>query len=232
MHEYGVPHDEIAKVAVLLRENASKNPLAQFREPITVEDVLSSRVVSPPFRLLDCSPVSDGAAALVIASEDYIKRNKKEAVFITGIGEAHDDSHFIPRSGSLTNFPAIREATGEALEVAGRSLDDLDIAEIYGVFDSSELMTYEEMGFFSKGKAAEAVASGETSITGRIPINPSGGRLSLGHPFYVTPLLEMAEICWQLTGKAGSRQVKDPKIGVVQAEHGMMNGSIVFVLEV
>jgi len=232
MHEYGVTHEEIAKVAVLLRKNASRNPLAQFTEPITVEDVLSSRIVSPPLHLLDCSPVSDGGAAVLVASEDYIKKNKKDAVFITGIGEAHDDSHFIPRTGSLTDFPAIRKATSEALESARRSLEQVDVAEIYGVFTSSELMTYEEMGFFSKGKAAEAVAAGDTAITGRIPINPSGGRLSLGHPFYVTPLLEIIEIYWQLTGKAGERQVKEPRVGIVQAEHGMMNGSIVLVLEV
>ena len=232
MWEYGISHREIAKVAVLLRENAGRNPLAQYRDPITVEDVLVSRPVSPPIRLLDCSPASDGGAAVVIASEEYIKRNGKDAAYITGIGEWHDDSHFIPPTEGITHFPAITRATGEALGDAGRKIEDVDVAEVYGVFTSSELITYEDVGFFSRGKAPEAVAAGETAIDGSIPINPSGGRLSLGHPFYVTPLLEIAEIYWQLTGKAGERQVRDPRVGLVEAEHGMMNGSIVLVLEV
>jgi len=232
MWEYGISHKEIAGVAVLLRENAGKNPLAQYRDPITVEDVLNSRVISPPIRLLDCSPASDGGAAVVIASEEYIKRKGKDAAFITGIGEWHDNSHFIPPTGGITHFPAITRATGEALGAAGKKIEDVDVAELYGVFTSSELITYEDVGFFSRGKAPEAVAAGETAIGGSIPINPSGGRLSLGHPFYVTPLLEIAEIYWQLTGKAGERQVKDPQVGLVEAEHGMMNGSIVLVLEV
>jgi len=232
MWEYSIPHEDISRVAVVLRENASKNPLAQFRDPITLEDVLASRMVSPPLRLLDCSPASDGGAAVVMASEDYIRQKNKDAVFITGIGEWHHSSHFIPRQESITSFPAIKNATKMALEAAGKKLDDVDVAEIYGVFTSSELITYEEMGFFPKGKAFQAVARGETKIGGRIPINTSGGRLSLGHPFYVTPLLEIAEIFWQLTGEAEDRQVKDPGVALVQAEHGMMNGSVVIVLEV
>ncbi|MBU4194312.1 MAG: thiolase family protein [Actinobacteria bacterium] len=232
MWEYSVPHEDISRVAVLLRDNASRNPLAQYRDPITLEDILASRVISPPIRLLDCSPASDGGAAVIIASEEYIKRKRKDAVYITGIGEWHDSSHFIPPAKGITHFPAITNATAEALEAAGRKIEDVDVAEVYGVFTSSELITYEDMGFFSKGKAPEAVARGETAIDGSIPINPSGGRLSLGHPFYVTPLLEIAEIYWQLTGNAGDRQVKDPRVGLVEAEHGMMNGSIVLILEV
>ena len=231
MWEYGVSHEDIARVAVVLRENAGRNPLAQYREPITVEDVIASRAVSPPIHLLDCSPASDGGAAVVIASQEYISRNRKEAAYITGIGEWHDSSHFIPREKGITHFPAIGKATDEALTAAGRSLGDVDVAEVYGVFTSSELITYEDMGFFSKGKAPEAVAAGETAIGGGIPINPSGGRLSFGHPFYVTPLLEIVEVYRQLTGAAGDRQVKDPRVGLVETEHGMMNGSIVFVLE-
>jgi acetyl-CoA acetyltransferase len=131
----------------------------------------------------------------------------------------------------LTSLPWMREALEEALARAGRTLDDISVAEIYGAFAASELLTYEQMGIFSPGEAPAAVARGETSLGGRLPINTSGGRLSLGHPPQATPLLELEEIYEQLTGQAGERQVRDASVGLVQAEHGVMNGAVVAVLE-
>ena len=124
------------------------------------------------------------------------------------------------------------ESSRRALDRSGHRIDDIDVAEIYGAFAASELMTYEAMGFFETGEAPAAVARGETALGGRIPINTSGGRLSLGHPPQATPLLEVQEICQQLTGGAGDRQVQGANVGLVQAEHGVMNGSAVAVLEV
>ena len=125
----------------------------------------------------------------------------------------------------------MREALQEALERAGRTLDDVSVAEIYGAFAASELLTYEQMGIFGPGEAPAAVARGETSLGGRLPVNTSGGRLSLGHPPQATPLLELEEVYEQLTGRAGERQVKDASVALVQAEHGVMNGTAVAVLE-
>ena len=174
-----------------------------MREPITVDDVLASRMVSPPIHKLEAPPWSDGAACVIVASEDWARRRGLDPVVLTGWGEAHDSSNFVAFEPGLTSFPWVRESTDLALSRAGRSLDDLDVAEIYGAFAASELMTYEAMGLFESGEAPAAVARGETSIGGRIPINTSGGRLSLGHPPQATPLLELQEVCEQLTGQRG-----------------------------
>jgi acetyl-CoA C-acetyltransferase len=137
----------------------------------------------------------------------------------------------VHRRGSLSEFPAIVNSSKKALQQAGRKIEDIDVAEIYGAFAGSELITYEDLGFFKKGEAGKAVWKGQTKIGGQIPINPSGGRLSLGHPPFVTPILEIIELVCQLRGEAGERQVKGAKIGLAQAEHGVLDGSAVAILE-
>jgi acetyl-CoA acetyltransferase len=232
MHERGVAPEQVAELAVRLRRNATLNPRAELREPITVEDVLSSEVVSPPIHKLEAPPWSDGGACVIVASERWARRRKLDAVTLTGWGEAHDHSNFLTFEAGLTSFPWIGEATHQALARAGRKLDDLDVAEIYGAFAASELITYEAMGLFEQGEAPAAVAGGRTAVGGDIPINTSGGRLSLGHPPQATPLLELQEVFEQLSGTAGERQVEGAQVGLVQAEHGVMNGSVLGILEV
>jgi acetyl-CoA acetyltransferase len=232
MHEHGIAPEAVAELAVRLRRNASLNPRAELRESLTVEDVLASELVSPPIHKLEAPPWSDGAACVIVASERWALRRRLETVTLTGWGEAHDHSNFLPFEAGLTSFSWIGDATRQALGRAGRKLDDVHVAEIYGAFAPSELITYEAMGLFERGEAPAAVARGETAIGGRIPINTSGGRLSLGHPPQATPLLELQEVHEQLSGRAGGRQVEGAQVGLVQAEHGVMNGSVVGVLEV
>jgi len=231
MYENGIAPESIAALPVLLRKNASKNPLAQFRDEITVEDVLSSRMVSPPVHLLECCPISDGAAALVLASPKRAKKAKKPPIWITAMGEFHDSSHFYPKEGPMTSFPCVMKSAEEAYGQARIKPKDIQVAEVYGVFAATELMVYEELGFFKKGQAADALKEGATAIGGQIAMNPSGGRLSLGHPATATPLLEAGEIVLQLRKEAGERQVSGARRGLVHAEHGMLNGSMVFILE-
>jgi acetyl-CoA acetyltransferase len=232
MYEYNVSAEQIANVPVILRENASKNPYAEFQKPITIEEVLNSRIISPPIHLLECSKFSDGAACVILASEDFAKKLNKKIVFITGIGEYHDCSHFIPsEEKSICEFIATKIAAKEAFSIAGRKPEDIDVAEIYGVFAGTELMIIEDIGFFKKGEAAKAAEQGLIKIGGKIPVDTSGGRLSMGHPATVTPLLEVIEIVKQLKGVAENRQVKDAKCGLIHAEHGMLNGSLVMILE-
>jgi acetyl-CoA C-acetyltransferase len=232
MHEHGIEPEEIAELPVRLRRHAALNPRAEHRDPLTVEDVLSSRMVSPPIHMLESPPWSDGAACVLVASDAWAGRRGLAAVAVTGWGEAHDHSNFLELESGLTELPWMREAADEALAQAGRARDDLDVAEIYGAFAASELLTYEQMGLFGSGEAPAAVGRGDTSLGGSLPINTSGGRLSLGHPPQATPLLELQEIFEQLTGAAGERQVEGAAIGLVQAEHGVMNGSVVALLEV
>lgn len=232
MHEHGLAPEVVAEVAVRLRANASRNPRAELRAPITVDEVLASRLVCPPIHKLEAAPWSDGGAAVIVASEAAARRRGLRGAALTGWGEAHDDSNFVPFGKSLTKQPWVQTATDQALARARRSRDELDVVEVYGAFASAELMTYEAMGFFEPGEAPAAVAAGETAIDGSLPINPSGGRLSLGHPPQATPLLMIGEILEQLCGRAGERQVAGPQVGMVQAEHGMINGSAVCVLEI
>jgi acetyl-CoA acetyltransferase len=231
MHDHDLAPEAVAEVAVRLRAHAVNNPRAELREPITVADVLASRMVCPPIHKLEAAPWSDGGAAVVVTSASYAERHGLQGVALTGWGEAHDAANFIPFGRDLTRYPWIGAATDEALEHAGRRREDLDVLEVYGAFAPSELMTYEAMGLFGPGEAAAAVARGDTALDGALPINPSGGRLALGHPPQATPLLMIGEIFDQLTGGAGPRQVQGAAVGAVQAEHGMMNGCAVAVLE-
>jgi benzoylsuccinyl-CoA thiolase BbsB subunit len=231
MHQYDVSPEAVAELSVRLRANAARNPRAELRDPITVEDVLDSRMVCPPIHKLEAAPWSDGGAAVLVASEELARRRGLAGAALTGWGERHDDSNFVPFGKDLTAFPWIGEAIDEALDRAGRRREDLDVAEIYGAFAPAEYMTYEAMGFFGPGQAPAAVAAGETSIGGRLPMNPSGGRIAMGHPPQATPLLELGEIFDQLMENAGERQVSGASVGLVQAEHGMMNGTGVAVLE-
>ena len=226
LHDHGLEPEAVAEVAVRLRSNAARNPRAELRDPITVDDVLSSRMVCPPIHKLEAAPWSDGAAAVVVVSDELARRRGLPGAALTGWGEAHDDSNFVPFGKDLTRYPWIGQATDEALGRAGRSRDELDILEIYGAFAAAELMTYEAMGLFGPGEAPAAVARGESAH-----VNPGGGRLSLGHPPQATPLLEVGEIFDQLRGAAGERQVDGAAVGLVQAEHGTMNGTGVAVLE-
>jgi acetyl-CoA acetyltransferase len=232
MHEQGIAPEEVAELPVRLRRHAALNPIAEQRAPLTVADVLDSRMVCPPIHKLEAPPWSDGGACIIVASDEWARRRGLDGVAVTGWGEAHDRANFVAFEQGLTSFPWVRESTDVALRRSGRRLDDVDVAEIYGAFAASELMTYEAMGLFEEGEAPAAVARGDTSIGGAIPINTSGGRLSLGHPPQATPLLEVQEVCQQLTGNASERQVSGAAVGLVQAEHGVMNGSAVAVLEV
>ena len=231
MYEHDVEPAAVAELPVKLRTHAGLNPRAEHREPITVSDVLASRVVCPPIHKLEAPPWSDGAACVIVASQAWARRHALDGPVLTGWGESHDSSNFVALERGVTSLPWMREALDEALGRARRSLDDVSVAEVYGAFAASELLTYEQMGLFEPGQAPAAVARGETSLGGRLPINPSGGRLSLGHPPQATPLLELEEIFEQLTGTAGERQVPGASVGLVQAEHGVMNGTAIAVLE-
>jgi len=208
LHDHGIEPAAVAELAVRLRERAARNPRAELRDPLTVDDVLGSRVVCPPIHKLEAAPWSDGAAAVIVCSQELARQRGWPGAALTGWGEAHDDANFIPFGRDLTRYPWIGQATEDALARAGRTRDELDVLEIYGAFAPAELMTYEAMDLCEPGGAAAAVARGELEN-----VNLSG------------------EIFEQLTGRAGERQLAGPQAGLVQAEHGLMNGAAVAVLE-
>lgn len=230
MHSCGLDAEDIARVVVLLREHARRNPRAAFRKPLTVEDVLASRMVSPPIHQLESTVIMDGAAAVMLVSEELITKPER-AVRVAAVAEAHDPTSFLPYQGELERFPNVERAAELAFSESGYGVEDVDVAEVYGAFAGLELMLYEELGFFPRGEAPAAVREGRTTHGGEVLINPSGGRLSLGHPTYATPLLETMEIVNQLRGEAGERQRPGADVGLVHAEHGMINGSLVMLLD-
>jgi len=231
MHEHGVSEADVAEVSVRLRQHASEHPLAQFRKPISVADVLASSYVSPPIRLLQAAGISTGCVVAVITSEETARETGRPVVLVKGYGEHHDPSHFAPRRGTLTSFPAVKAAAAQAFDNAGVGVSDIDVAEIYGVFGATECIVYEDIGFCAPGKAVDFIRDGRSTLGGDVVINPSGGRISFGHPAGATPLYEVAEVVRQLRGEAPGLQVPDPRLGLVQAEHGMNNGVVVMVME-
>ena len=230
MHLHGIAAEDIAGVAVLLREHALRHPQAAYGEPLTVEEVLESKILTPPIHRHESSEMHDGAAAVLLVSEELVQ-DADRAVRVTAMREAHDATSFIPYHAEISRFPCVGRAARGALEESGYAIADIDVAEVYGAFAGMEPMMYEELGFFPPGGAPAAVREGRTTHGGEVLLNPSGGRLSLGHPAYVTPLLEFIEITRQLRGDAGERQRPGAAVGLVHTEQGFINGSIVAVLD-
>ena len=230
MYRYGIAPEDIARVAVLLRGHALKHPQAAYKEPLSLEEVMASSFISPPIHRLESSEMHDGAAAVVLVSDELARGNAR-AVRIASICEAHDATSFVPYRGEISRFPCVERAARGALEESAYSVADIDVAEVYGAFAGMEPMMYEALGFFAPGEAPAAVREGRTTHGGEVLINPSGGRLSLGHPAYATPLLEFTEVVRQLRGEAGERQRPGASVGLVHTEQGFINGSIVAVLD-
>lgn len=228
MHETGATPEDLAWAAVRLRENALRNPSAIFYgKALTIDDILGSEYLCPPLHLADCSQFVSGGAAIVVSSLKFASQLKKPPIKLLGWGQAHHPSTFTCQAESLTTFPAVRRAAAEAFAEAGITVGDVDVAEVYGVFSSTELMLCEELGFFKRGEAGRAFREGRASVGGDIVVDPSGGRLSLGHPACATPLMALNELLRQLRGEAGERQAPEAAVGLLHAEHGMLNGSAV-----
>jgi len=234
MHETGAQEEHFALAAVRNRSNAMDNPLAAFTAPITMEEVMKSRQLSSPLKLLDSAASLDGAAAVVVASEEFAQKVCDKPVYITGWGQYHDNSCFVPTDGcskSLSSFVSTKQAAEEAFKTANITPDDVDVAEIYAPFSPHELMIPEDIGWFNKGGMITAIEKGDTEIGGKIPINTDGGLLSRGHPWAVTPFYETIAIVKQLRGEAGKNQVDGARIGLMHCEGGMLNNALVIILK-
>jgi len=233
MHETGAKEEHFAMASVRNRKNAMANPFAAFTSPITVEDVLGSPQLSHPIKLLDSSASRDGAAAVVLASEEVAKSVCDKPVFITGWGQYHDNSCFIPVDGCdrpISSFVATTRAAEEAFKSANITPGEVDVAEVYAPFSPHELMIPEDIGWFQKGGMISALENGETEVGGKIPINTDGGLLSRGHPWCVTPFYQTRAIVKQLRGEAGENQVDEAKTGLVHCEGGVLNNAVVMIL--
>ncbi len=206
MERYGTTKEQLAMVAVKNHKNGKNNPKAQFRREITIEQVLASGIVADPLSLLDCSPISDGGAAVILASEDMAKKFSDTPVWILGSGQASDTLALHDRE-DLTSLKATRLAAEKAYTAANMGPKDVNFAEVHDCFTIAEIVATEDLGFFHPGGGGKAVEEGLTEVDGKIPINPSGGLKAKGHPVGATGVAQVVSVVEQLRGEAHKRQV-------------------------
>ncbi len=212
MEKYNATEEDLALVAVKNHENGLLNEKAHLQKKITVEDVLKSVVIAHPLKLYDSCPFSDGAAAVILASEELAKKYSS-AIQIAGSGRAGGTGALHQRE-DMTSLRSAVLASREAFMQANLTANDVDFAEVHDCFTIAELISLEDIGLFERGRAVKATRDGLTKLNGQIPINPSGGLKSKGHPVGATGVGQIVEVFEQLNGKAGKRQVKDAKIGL------------------
>jgi len=227
MKKYGLTREELAQVPVKNHKHGINNPNAQFRFEITVDDVIKSPLIADPLRLLDCSPITDGAAALILVSEDIAKKFEKP-VWVAGSAQASDTLALHSRE-DITRVRAAEIAAKHAYEKAGVKPDDIDVAEVHDCFSIAEIIAYEDLGFAERGKGKDLLLNKETTIGGRIPVNTDGG-LKVGHPVGATGIKQIIEITKQLRGEAYN-QVKDASTGLTHNVGGSGATAIIHILK-
>jgi acetyl-CoA C-acetyltransferase len=231
MHQYGTTREQLAEVAVKNHDNGSMNPRAQYPFKVTVEQVLNSVMVADPLRILDCSPITDGAAAAVLCPMDMARKLSQDPlVQIIGSGQATDTIALHSRK-DLTWLEATAKASEMAYKMAGVGPEDLDLVEVHDCFTIAEICVIEALGLVEKGKGGPAAGSGLTALDGKIPVNASGGLKSKGHPVGATGVAQIVELTEQLRGQAGDRQVKDAGIALAQNMGGTGGSTAVHILK-
>ncbi len=232
MEQYGWTKKHFAKVVEKNSYNGSLNPYAQHQTPLTVEQILNSRLIAEPIHLYMCSSIADGAAAAILCSEEKAKRFAKKPLI--QVAACALRSGMFRRPGETNPPNIVTLAANSAYEQAGLGPEDIDVAEVHDAMAPVELYHYEELGFCKAGEGAQMIEDGRTKITGDKPVNPSGGLAAKGHPIAATGLAQVAEIVWQLRGEAGRRQVENPKVGLIQNSGGVIDddaaaGSVVIL---
>jgi acetyl-CoA acetyltransferase len=225
MHEYGVTQEDLAEFAVLMRKHALMHPGAQFHQAITVTDVMNSKPVALPLKLLDCCPVSDGGAAFVVSRE----RTNEAGVRVLGCAQAHTHQH-------VTAAPRLSElgaeiAVAKAQAASGVAISDVRYAAVYDSFTITLAMLLEDLGLAKRGEAAARVRSGYFNVDGAMPLNTHGGLLSYGHCGVGGAMAHLVETHLQMTGRAGDRQVRDASIALLHGDGGVLSSHVSMFLE-
>ncbi len=219
LHEGRVTQEQLASVSVKNHRHALYNERAQFRGDYTIEQVLGSAMISDPLTLLQCSPISDGAAALVLSASSSSSRDVELLASAQQAGGPWDH-----RSADVWGYQLISDTARAAMELAALGPDEVDLAEVHDAFTIGELTTTEALGLAPQGMAGHYAESGRTALGGQLPVNPSGGLLSRGHPLGATGVAQVVEIVWQLRGEAGGRQVDGAEVGLVETMGGGVSG--------
>ncbi len=229
MHQFGTTEEQFAHVAVRNRRHAKHNPMAQKPMDITIEDVMNSRPIAEPYKLLDCSLLSDGAAAVLLSTEEWASKHspvftKRPTVFYAATGCATDTMRLGDRYPNITNFDGKRVAASQAYAMAGITdpITQIDVAELYDSYSGVEIQAVEDLGFVAQGEGGAAVASGTFDLDGQLPVNTSGGLLGQGAPVGATGLAQAIQVVRQLRGTASPAvQVPDARRGLTDTHAGI-----------
>ena len=231
LDRYGVSRERLAEVAVKNHRHGLANDRAQFRTEVTVEEVLESPIVADPLRLYDFCPITDGSAALLFTSRERAEEIRPdEHVVVSGIGGA-SDTHVVHERADPTWMGAVADSSTQAFDRAGIGPETVDVAELHDMFTILEFLQMEAVGFAERGRAPKRVRAGETTVGGELPINPSGGLKSKGHPLGASGVAQAVELYEQLTGQAGDRQVEPAEVGLACSVGGFGNCATTTLLE-
>jgi len=232
MSAFSTTEEDMAAVAVKNHYHASRNPKAQFQRPITVEQVMKSSCVADPLKLLDCSPISDGAASIIVTSDKRLVA-RASAVQIVASAVATDSLGLAQRT-SLLELAATKRAAKVAYDKSGVDPKDIDVAEVHDCFTIAEILAMEDLGFYKKGSAAAAISRGSTMLgkSKRLVVNPSGGLKGCGHPVGATGVKQVAELVDQLRGRGNGRQVVGAKVGLAHNVGGSGATAVVHILTI
>jgi benzoylsuccinyl-CoA thiolase BbsB subunit len=224
MQRYGLTIEQLAQVSVKNHFAGALNPNAHYQQEVTLEEVLASRPIAEPLTLLQCCPTTDGAAALVIASADVAdqlgRRGVRIAASVLKSGIYRNSS----TDATASDDDLAERAAAAAYEMAGLGPRDIDVAEVHDAFTIGEILAYENLGFCERGEGGRLVDEGVTALGGRLPVNTSGGRLSMGHPLGATGVAQVVELTRQLQGRAGARQVPRARIALAHVQGGSTPG--------
>ena len=230
MAEYGTTTEQLSHVAVKNHRNGAKNPHAQLGFECSLDDAESAPTVADPLTLYHCCPTSDGAAAALVVSEDVVEEYTDDPIRIAGVGAASDAVGLFQRD-SYTGVEASQRAAETAYDRAGLGPEDVDFAEVHDCFAIAEILAYEDLGFCDPGEGGDLVASGTTALDGELPVNPSGGLKSKGHPIGATGAGQVAEVFKQLSGDAGDRQVEGATRALTHNVGGSGGAAVVHLFE-
>jgi acetyl-CoA C-acetyltransferase len=228
MHKYGTKQEQLAAVAVKNHHNGTMNPKAQFQNEISIEAVLNSLMVADPLHVFDCSPITDGASAVVIAPADIAKKYTDTPIYVKASAQASGTISLHDRP-DITTLDATVAAANWAYKMAKLKPKDIGFAEVHDCFTIAEICAIEDLGFVKKGEGGPATESGMTAIGGKIPINPSGGLKACGHPVGATGVKQAVEITLQLRGEAGRRQIEGANIGLTHNVGGSGGTAVVHI---
>ncbi len=231
MHRYGTTRRQLADVAVKNHAHGSQNPLAQFPAKVTAEQVEESVLVADPLRILDCSPITDGAAAVVLVALDAAKKMTKKPIVRVAASAAATDAIALHEREDLTWIASTAKAAEKAYAQAKIGPADLSLVEVHDCFTIAEIMVIEALGLVDRGKGGTAASSGMTALGGKIPVNTSGGLKSKGHPVGATGIAQIREAVMQLRGECGGRQVKNARYALTQNMGGTGASSVVHIFE-